>query len=86
MWWAVFCYLSWGPRSPSSLPPVLPEESRDLQPGPGSQGAGIGASEAEPGAGEGDVEEAGECEAGRDHIGQPRVRGEAGSVSNTGNP
>ena len=79
-------YLSYGPRSPSSFPPVHPEGSQDLQPGPGSQGASIGTSEADPGAGGGDVEEAGECEVGRGRIRQPRVREEAESVPTGRNP
>jgi hypothetical protein len=45
--------------------------SRDLQPGPGRQGSSIGASEADPGAGGGDVEEAGEGQASRDYVSQP---------------
>lgn len=62
----------------SVIPPptsTLPEESRDLQSGPGGQSASVGASEADPGAGGGDVEEAGECEAGRGHVSQPGLEG-----------
>lgn len=36
--------------SPVPFSPVHPEGSQDLQPGPGSQGASIGTSEADPGA------------------------------------
>ena len=63
-------------RDPSPPHPrVCPEESWDLQPRPGGQGAGVGASEADPGAGGRDVEEARERKAGGDHIGQPGWRG-----------
>lgn len=79
-----FYYLRLGPWS--SLPPAHPQKSQDLQPGPGGQGAGIGASEADPGAGGGDVKEAGKCQAGRDHISQPRVREGTRSVLIAGNP
>lgn len=61
-----------------------PRGSRDLQPRPGGQGAGIGASEADPGAGRGDVVAAGEREAGGDHVGQPGVKRRP--VGHLGNP
>lgn len=76
-------HLTWGPRV-QAPPPARPEESRDLQPGPGGQGTGIGASEADPGAGGGDVEKAGERQAGGDHVGQPGVKGRL--VSHSWNP
>lgn len=60
-----------------ALPPARPESPGDLEPGPGSQGAGVGASEADPEAGGGDVEEAAKCEAGGGHVSQPRDRGQA---------
>lgn len=64
-------------RDPEIKPPTPnpAQKSRDLQPGPGGQGSGIRASEADPRAGGGDVEEAGEREAGGDHIGQPGFKG-----------
>lgn len=51
--------------------PAHPRNSRDLQPGPGGQGASVGTSEADPGTGGGHVEEAGERLAGRGHVSQP---------------
>ena len=66
--------------------PARPESPGDLEPGPGGQGAGVGASKADPGAGGGDVEEAAECEAGGGHVSQPRGSGEVGGPSSPGIP
>lgn len=67
-------------------PPARPQSPGDLQPGPGGQGAGVRASEADPGTGGGHVEEAGECQAGGGHVRQPRGRGEARWALLAGSP